>query len=132
MGRYRKVLQALPVLIALAALASCASAPAGPPPAPESVVGRWAGTVTAEELATIAIIVVFAPDLSGTMDVPAQGKAGERLTDITIAPPRVHFELPIDEGKAVFDGTLRGDTISGTFTQGPLTATFSIHRSDGS
>jgi hypothetical protein len=76
-----------------------------------------------------AIIVVFDEALSGTIDVPAQGKAGVALKEITIAPPRVHFELPIDDGKAVFEGVLRGDTISGSFTQGPLAATFSIQRS---
>jgi hypothetical protein len=116
-------------LLAVAALAACTTAPAGPPPSPQAVVGRWSGSVTAEGLATIAIIVVFDETLSGTMDVPAQGKTGVALTAITIAPPRVHFELPIDDGKAVFEGVLRGDTISGTFTQGPLTATFSINRS---
>ena len=85
--------------------------------------------MNAEGLATIAIIVVFDESLRGTMDVPAQGKTGVALTGIDIAPPRVHFELPIDDGKAVFEGILRGDTISGSFIQGPLTATFSIHRS---
>ena len=48
------------------------------------------------------------------------------LTAIVIAPPRVHFEMPIDDGKAVFEGILSGDTISGSFTQGPLAATFII------
>jgi hypothetical protein len=116
-------------LLIFAALASCTSTPAGPPTSPQAVVGRWAGSVTAEGLATIAIIVVFDENLQGIMDVPAQGKTGVALTAIDIAPPRVHFELPIDDGTAVFDGVLRGDTISGSFIQGPLTATFSIHRS---
>jgi hypothetical protein len=119
----------LTALLAVALLAACTSTPTGPPPSPQAVVGRWAGSVTAEGLATIAIIVVFDETLSGTMDVPAQGKTGVALQEITIAPPRVHFELPIDDGKAVFEGVLRGDTISGSFTQGPLAATFSIHRS---
>jgi hypothetical protein len=119
----------LPALLAVAVLAACTSTPAGPPPSPQAVVGRWAGSVTAEGLATIAIIVVFDETLSGVMDVPAQGKTGVALEAVTIAPPRVHFELPIDDGKAVFEGILRGDTISGSFTQGPLAATFSIHRS---
>jgi hypothetical protein len=115
--------------LAVSVLASCTSTPAGPPPSPQAVIGRWSGSVTAEGLATIAIIVVFDENLQGIMDVPAQGKTGVALTAIDIAPPRVHFELPIDDGKAVFDGLLRGDTISGSFIQGPLTATFSIHRS---
>jgi hypothetical protein len=122
---------ALLVILALAvtALASCPSTPAGPPPSPQALIGRWSGSVTAEGLATIAIIVVFDEHLQGIMDVPAQGKTGVALTGIDIAPPRVYFELPIDDGKAVFEGVLRGDTISGSFIQGPLTATFSIHRS---
>jgi hypothetical protein len=119
----------LPALLVLAVLAACTSTPGGPPVSPQAVVGRWSGSVSAEGLATIAIIVVFDEDLRGTMDVPAQGKTGVALTGIVVAPPRVHFELPIDDGKAVFEGVLRGDTISGSFTQGPLAATFSIHRS---
>lgn len=124
--------RALALLLALVAFAGCATAPSGPPPSAEAVIGRWSGTVTAEGLATIAIIVVFDEHLGGAMDIPGQGKTGVRLTDVAIAPPRVHFELPIDDGRAVFEGVLRGDTISGTFTQGPLSATFSIQRSDGS
>ena len=128
-GMDKAVLRAVGFLFALAALASCATAPAGPPQSPEALVGRWSGSVTAEGLATYVIIVVFDDTLGGTMDIPAQDKAGLKLTEVLIAPPRVHFELPIDDGKAVFEGVLRGDTIEGSFTQGPLTATFSIHRS---
>ncbi len=116
-------------LLAVAALAACTTNPAGRPPSSRAVVGRWTGSVTSESLATIAIIVVFDESLRGTIDVPAQGKTGVALTGITIAPPRVHFEMPIDDGKAVFEGVLRGDTISGSFTQGLLTATFGIRRS---
>ena len=132
MGMFHRHIHALSVLIALAVLASCTSVPAGPPPAADAVVGRWVGTVDAPGLATFRIVVVFDASLAGTMDIPEQGKADLQLTEVAIAPPRVHFELPIDDGKAVFEGVLRGDTISGTFVQGPLTAKFSIHRSDGS
>lgn len=128
----RAVRRVLALLLALAAFAGCATAPSGPPPSAEAVVGRWSGTVIAEGLATIAIIVVFDERLGGTMDIPEQGKTGVRLTDVAVAPPRVHFELPIDDGRAVFEGVLRGDTISGTFTQGPLEARFTLQRSDGS
>lgn len=117
------------VLLAVAALAACTSVPPGPPPSAQEVVGRWTGSVSAEGLASIAIIVVFDGRLQGTIDVPAQGKTGVALSAIAIAPPRVHFEMPIDEGKAVFEGILSGDTISGSFTQGPLAATFTLNRS---
>ena len=119
----------LSALLVCAALVSCTSNPAGPPPSPQAVIGRWSGSVTAEGIASTAIIVVFDENLQGIMDVPAQGKTGVALTAIDISPPRVHFEMPIDDGKAVFDGLLRGDTISGSFIQGPLAATFSIKRS---
>ncbi len=125
---YRWIMRRFLPLLAAAALAACTSTPGGPPVSPQAVVGRWSGSVSAEGLASIAIIVVFDENLSGTMDVPAQGKTGVVLTGIVVAPPRVHFEMPIDDGKAVFEGVLRGGTISGSFTQGPLTATFSIHR----
>ena len=128
--RDRWLYRAALVLAALAALASCASAPAGPPPSPDSVVGRWEGAVNVPGLATVRIIVKFDAELGGTIDIPEQGKLDVKLTDVVIEPPRVHFVSPVDEGQAVFEGTLRGDTISGSFTQGPVTATFSINRSN--
>jgi hypothetical protein len=123
----------LPVLAGLlgaalcSLLVSCASTPGTPVP-PAAVVGRWTGSVEAGQLASVAIIVVFDEKLSGTIDIPAQDKSGLALTGVVVEPPRVRFELPIDDGVAIFEGRLRGDTIQGTFTQGSLEATFSLHR----
>jgi hypothetical protein len=95
------------------------------------VAGRWAGSVDATCLASFRIIVEADAALAGTMDIPEQNKSGLTLTAVTIVPTRVHFELPIDDGKTVFEGVLRGDSISGSFVQGPFTATFNIQRTAG-
>jgi pimeloyl-ACP methyl ester carboxylesterase len=40
----------------------------------------------------------------------------------------VHFELPAGPGLAVFEGTVEGDVMSGTFAQGPAKGTFEVKR----
>ena len=68
--------------------------------------------------------------LSATMDI--QGAMDLPLTAVSHENDRVHFELETPIGLAAWDGALTGDTIEGEgeFTQGVVTATFSVSRAD--
>jgi pimeloyl-ACP methyl ester carboxylesterase len=69
-----------------------------------------------------------ASGLTATIDIPEQRATGLSLKNVRFDAPKVHFELPAGPGLAVFDGELKNEEISGTFTQGPATGTFSLKR----
>ena len=92
--------------------------------------GRWEGSIKIQgiELRIIVALKSSAGSLSGTIDIPQQGAAGLPLAGVRRNGNAVHFELNAGPAVAVFDGELGGDTISGTFAQGPATGTFSMAR----
>lgn len=96
-----------------------------PPPATQSAVaqGPWEGAirVMGQEL---PIAVTFTAADKGTIDI--QGATGLELSNVKIAGDTVHFELPAGAGLCVFDGAIKGDAISGSFTQGPAKGTFDL------
>lgn len=66
--------------------------------------------------------------LTAVMDIPQQGASGLRIVNVRALLPEVHFELPAGPGLAVFDGTLRSDSITGEFRQSSFTGTFALAR----
>ncbi|MDE2662672.1 MAG: alpha/beta fold hydrolase [Gemmatimonadota bacterium] len=94
------------------------------------VEGRWVGSVVLPT-GGLPFSVTFerAEDvLVATMDI--QGAVDLPLTAVSHENDRVHFELETPIGLAAWDGALTGDTIEGEFTQGVVTATFSVSRAD--
>lgn len=94
------------------------------------VDGHWEGamSVMGQEL---IIKVDFAVDedvLSGTIDIPQQGAFQLPLTNIKYESPKIHFELPVPNAKADFDGVLAGDEISGDFLQSGVKGSFNLKR----
>ena len=107
--------------------AAAAQAPAA---AQASVAGRWEGAISVmgQELGIIVVFVDLGPAMSATIDIPQQGAKGISLRNVRSDGTRVHFELPAGPGLAVFEGTAKGDVISGTFEQGPAKGTFELKR----
>ena len=106
-------------------------APAAAQEAEPGVDGRWAGSVVLP-VGDLPFSVTFETTeggLSGTMDIPSQA-LGLPLTAVSLMDGRVHFELEASIGRAVWDGRLDGDRIEGDFTQGAVTATFSVVRAE--
>lgn len=98
--------------------------------AQDSIEGDWEGAIVVQGQ-EIGIIVHFssadgAPD--GTIDVPTQGASGLPLHDVLFDAPGVHFEMLSGPGLATFDGTVKGDSIEGSFTQSGISGTFSLSR----
>jgi len=90
--------------------------------------GNWYGTLDlgAQQLGIVFEIEADGDAWSGAMDVPAQGATGLPLQSVRVDGDRLTIEMPL-AGSARFEGSRRGETIDGTFSQGgqsfPLTLT---------
>ena len=120
------------VLLALACGApAVAQPPAAPPSARQpSVAGRWEGAISimGQDLGVVVVFTDVGSVMTATIDIPEQGARGLPLRNVRASAGRAYFELPAGPGLAVFDGTVTGDVISGTFTQGQLKGTFQLKR----
>jgi uncharacterized protein len=95
--------------------------------------GRWKGAITlpGAELEIIVALTMGADDKwAGTIDIPAQGLLGFELSGVAVEGTGVHFEMAGVPGQPTFDGELSssGDSIAGTFRQGPQTFPFALQR----
>ncbi len=98
-------------------------------------LGTWKGAISVmgQEL---EIIVEFSLDdeknIQGTIDVPVQGATDLPLGDIHIEGKKISFKIvhPQIQGDPTFNGDLdeSGKKISGDFSQGGATGTFSIEK----
>ncbi len=121
-------LAAVVVVLGAVPAAAGGGAPQTPAPASSEMAGPWTGRIDVGGT-TIPFSVVFAPVTNGpmaTMDI--QGAHGLPLRAVRAANDAVHFELAAGPGLAVFDGTRTGDTVTGTFQQGPARGTFTMAR----
>jgi pimeloyl-ACP methyl ester carboxylesterase len=98
--------------------------------APVRIAGPWEGAIQVGA-ASLRMRVVFseAPgELRAVIDIPQQGASGLPLSAVVRADSNVHFELPTPTARAIFDGRITGNTISGTFAQGQVAGTFELTR----
>jgi len=88
--------------------------------------GRWEGAIVVlgSELGMSVEFTTGDSGLSATMDIPQQSAKGLPLRQVRYEAPTVHFELLGGPGLAVFEGTLDGDSITGSFSQSGVTGTF--------
>ncbi len=85
--------------------------------------GAWDGAihVAGQDL---PIHVAFTAADKGTIDI--QGVTGLALASVKMTGDAVHFELPAGLGLCIFEGTVKGEVISGSFAQGPAKGTFEL------
>lgn len=101
----------------------------------EQYLGRWKGAINVMGQ-EIEIIVEFSLDdgknIQGNIDVPAQGATDVPLGDISIEGNKISFKIvhPQVQGDPTFKGALdeSGKKITGDFSQGEATGTFSIEK----
>jgi hypothetical protein len=95
----------------------------------EALAGRWEGVVEIPGAKTRAI-VDFTQNangsLSATISVPDERLLGKPLTNVRYDPPKVHFELQATERKITFEGTRKGEVISGTVSGGEISGLLSL------
>jgi uncharacterized protein len=99
-------------------------------PGAAGIGGPWEGSIQVAA-GTLQMRVVFTEtpgELRAAIDIPQQGAAGLPLAAVTRTGSNVHFELPTPTARAVFDGRVAGNTMSGTFAQGQVSGTFELTR----
>ncbi len=96
----------------------------------EGVIGAWEGRtdVAGQELITRMAFEADGDGLRGTVDFPQQNANGIPLDVVTFEDGKLHVEVLPAPQTAVFDGTLEGDTITGTFAQSGFEGTFELVR----
>lgn len=95
--------------------------------------GFWQGNIVLpfQKLEVMVEIEKQDPSWSARIWVPSQHVRNIGLTDVSIDGSSVSFVIPGPPGDPTFDGTLSedGQTISGDYSQGGETRTFSLARS---
>jgi len=98
--------------------------------AQQPVSGRWEGAINLPGM-DLGILVEFTPagdSLKGTIDIPMQMAKGLQLHDVRKQEKAIQFALQAGPGIARFEGTLAGDSISGTFSQATVKCPFVLRR----
>ena len=95
------------------------------------LTGHWEGRLT-RGTSTLAVAFDFPGKARGRGYFTA-GDLGALDVPVTnLRPEDVHWELAGDSTTTVFDGTLSGDYIRGSFREGSSSGTFALHRLSGS
>ncbi len=94
------------------------------------LAGRWEGRidVAGTQLGIIVNVTESDAGPAATIDIPQQMATGLPLANLRVQPPKVHFELPAGPGRALFDGEMKGDAITGTFEQAGVKGAFQLKR----
>ncbi|MFN2323480.1 MAG: alpha/beta fold hydrolase [Trueperaceae bacterium] len=111
--------------IATALLAGAAFAQPNP-------VGSWQGAIELPG-AQLEIRARFTLDdaaLAATLDIPAQGLIDFALAPVALEGDALRFGMPGVPGDPMFEGTIAGDRIEGTFTQGGQAFAFALERTE--
>lgn len=64
--------------------------------------------------------------MKGTVDLPEFGASGIPASNLAVRSGNIHFELVGDSSTAVFDGTIRGDVIRGSWKEDARTGRFEL------
>lgn len=96
----------------------------------DNLAGRWKGTWTKNGDA-LPVTVEFARTgdaWSGKFDSDALQVAGIPFGSVSVLSGNVHFQIRGDQSTSIFDGQIRGDRMSGTFTEGGAKGSFEFVR----
>jgi hypothetical protein len=96
----------------------------------DELSGDWKGTwiQNADAVSVTETFTKSGDGYMGTFDSDALQVAGIPFSDITQDPGKVHFQLKGDQTTTVFDGVVKGDLFSGTFTDGSSKGHFDLTR----
>lgn len=97
-------------------------------PKPSAVAGRWSGSMTAMGQ-QVPLVVELSPEgdsLRGTLEV--QGRTGLPLVAVELDGATIRFERRASTGTLAFVGTVRGDSLTGTFRQAGVEGPFALAR----
>ncbi len=111
--------------IAAALLAGAAFAQTNP-------VGSWKGAIELPGggLDIRATFTLEGAALAGTLDIPAQGLIDFALAPVALDGDALRFGMPGVPGDPMFEGTIAGDRIEGSFLQGGQAFPFTLERTE--
>lgn len=97
----------------------------------EDIEGTWNGEIEVPDGA-LQIIVEFKKDeeLKGTIDIPKQQIEDFDLENIVLNGNGLKFQMPLSGTPMTFDGTVEGDSISGTFVQSGQSFPFTLQKGE--
>lgn len=93
----------------------------------ETLTGRWNGSVKLAEAMNLVVEIDVDANGKGDITIPAQGARDLPLT-VTVDGDKVTLVINGVPGNPTFNGTLKGDDLSGTFTQGGQSYPFTLAR----
>ncbi len=120
---------ALALLTAALLLGTTALAQEQPAAGP---AGTWVGAIQIPG-APLGVQVTLSQEgdaWSGQIDIPAQGALGIPLEPVTVEGGTATFTIAGVPGDATFEGTVEGDTLSGSFTQAGQEFPFELERAE--
>jgi len=94
------------------------------------LAGNWSGTWT-KNGDSLPVTVTFAQEkgaYAGSFDSDALQVAGIPFKDVRMSGTSVHWLLQGDSSADIFDGSLRGDVLSGSFAEGATKGFFVLRR----
>lgn len=120
--RPRLLSNRFPALLALTLMAASSRA--------EDLAGSWSGAwiKAGDPLAVTVTFMKSADRYSGSFDSDVLQVAAIPFDEVSIKGSKVRFVLSGDATTSTFDGTLAGDALTGSFTEGSLTGTFRLAR----
>jgi hypothetical protein len=101
-----------------------------PASAQPALPGEWIGgyETNGNYVAMKARFKSEAGALRGALDLPQLRESNVALTQVRVAAPQVHFELPRGNGPLIFEGKLSGEAITGSTVYGKQRGTFQLVR----
>jgi hypothetical protein len=113
-----------PMLLTLVFLVALWSRPGDAQSSTQHYVGRRLAESSSQAL---ILNLTRSPGMKGTVDLPEFGASGVPASKLAVSSGNIHFELVGDETTAVFDGTIRGGVIEGSWKEGTRTGRFELH-----
>lgn len=99
-----------------------------PSPSADVATGEWAGMMSRSgDHLGVRFDLSADPSVRSTFSAPDLGAIDVPLQRVTLGM-QVHWELVGDASTTVFDGAIRGDALTGTFTENGSAGTFALHR----
>ena len=99
-----------------------------PSPSAGVATGEWAGMMSRSgDHLGVRFDLSADPSVRSTFSAPDLGAIGVPLQRVMLGT-HVHWELVGDASTTVFDGAIRGDALTGTFTENGNGGTFALHR----
>jgi pimeloyl-ACP methyl ester carboxylesterase len=97
---------------------------------PADFSGSWSGAIAVPDqpLNVTVHLKQAQSGWQGTIDIPSQLTIGRPLENISVEGSHIRFAIKGVPGAPTFDGTLKQDTIQGTFTQHGQSTSFKLSR----